>query len=174
MSAQQVFEVFFTGKDDPRDGCIVIGEDTKPIFFRFETTLTTVDDTRTTIYRNAGEVVAWLDWSAGNNLGFVTIANRQPVPMTHFVMHGSTPNSRVFLSADTRQFEWRRCEDDPYSYDLCVRSNMTRIASYRRCDQATPIGPSYAFMSYLFDNDLLLLEALVALCINRCLDWHGM
>jgi len=120
-------------------------------------------------------VVAWLDWAHGNHLGFVTIANRQQsVSMTHFVMHGSTPNSRVFLSSNGRQYEWRRCDDDPNSYDLCLRTNMARIATYRRYDQATPVGPSYAFMSYLFDNDPLLLEALVALCINRWIDWQGM
>ena len=30
------YDLFFTGRDDPR-GCIVIGEDTKPIYFCFET-----------------------------------------------------------------------------------------------------------------------------------------
>ena len=50
MSQQPpVYEVFFTGKDDPRDGCIVIGEDTKPIFYRFETPPAYVGNPRTTV-----------------------------------------------------------------------------------------------------------------------------
>ena len=51
MSTQQppVYEVFFSGKDDPRDGCIVIGEDTKPIFYRFETPPAYVGNPRTTV-----------------------------------------------------------------------------------------------------------------------------
>jgi len=142
MSTQQppVYEVFFTGKDDPRDGCVVIGEDTKPIFYRFETPPAYVGNPRTTVsypssfffppsspslgvgafdliyplldnlssippspprrlpfpfthekvYRNAGEIVACMDWSGGGyQLGGLTIANRQS-PMTRFVMHGST------------------------------------------------------------------------------------
>lgn len=44
-----VYEVFFTGKDDPRHGAIVIGEDTKPQFFRFETPEVYMGDTRTTV-----------------------------------------------------------------------------------------------------------------------------
>jgi len=179
MSTPPVYEVFFTGKDDPRDGAIVIGfEDTKPQFFRFETTVTFMGNTRTTVYRDAGDDVAWLDWTAGNNLGSVTIHARQSSsPMLHFVMHGSVNGSRAFLSADGRHFEWRRCADDPYSYDLWASSRLnpsTRIASYRRSNQNTPVGPSYAFLSYIFNNDYLLLEALIALSINRWLDWRGM
>ena len=48
-SPPPVYEVFFTGKDDPRDGCIVIGEDTKPIFYRFETPPSYVGNPRTTV-----------------------------------------------------------------------------------------------------------------------------
>lgn len=43
------FEIFFTGRDDPRDGCIVIGEDTKPVFFEFETAMVPPCSTRTTV-----------------------------------------------------------------------------------------------------------------------------
>ena len=49
MAEPAVFEVFFTGKDDPRDGCVVIGEDTKPIFYRFETPPSYVGNQRTTV-----------------------------------------------------------------------------------------------------------------------------
>lgn len=49
MAEPPVYEVFFTGRDDPRDGCIVIGEDTKPIFYRFETPPSHVGNPRTTV-----------------------------------------------------------------------------------------------------------------------------
>jgi hypothetical protein len=40
------YDLFFTGKDDPR-GCIIIGEDTEPIYLVFETTH--IPTTRTTV-----------------------------------------------------------------------------------------------------------------------------
>lgn len=170
MGDPPVYEVFFTGRDDPRDGCIVIGEDTRPVFYRFETPQSYVGNPRTTVYRNAGEIVACMDWSVvGHQLGVLTIANRQS-PMTRFVMHGSSVNSRVFLTGDGRQYEWRRCPDDPESYDLFTVQGNQRIATYRRRPQTTPIGHSYAFMSYLFDNEVFLLESLIALCLNKWLD----
>lgn len=49
MAEPPVYEVFFTGRDDPRDGCIIIGEDTKPIFYRFETPPSFVGNPRTTV-----------------------------------------------------------------------------------------------------------------------------
>ena len=113
-------------------------------------------------------------------------------PRIHSLTFALSPffnSSRVFLSADGQQFEWRRCTDDPCSYDaslfspyphppfpfthrkqlFTVQGNQ-RIATYRRCLQDTPIGPSYGFMSYLFDNEHLLLESLIALCLNKWLD----
>ena len=48
-SEPPVYEVFFTGNDDPRDGCVVIGEDTKPIFYRFDTPPAYVGNPRTTV-----------------------------------------------------------------------------------------------------------------------------
>jgi len=174
MESSRVYEVFFTGKNDPRDGCVVIGEDTKPIFFRFESSAPAhvADHTRTTLFRNAGDVVALIEWSGGYHLGAVSIASRSaPIPISSFVMNGSSPNSRAFYAPDGRQFEWKRCDDDPHSYDLYrCGVNPARIASYRRCNQPTPVGPSYAFMSYVFDDEVLMLEGLVALCINRCVD----
>lgn len=43
------FEIYFTGRDDPRNGCIVIGEDTKPVFFEFETQYLSPSSARTTV-----------------------------------------------------------------------------------------------------------------------------
>jgi len=40
------YDLYFTGKDDPR-GCIMIGEDTKPVYLVFETSYMPM--TRTTV-----------------------------------------------------------------------------------------------------------------------------
>jgi len=36
MSSSTTYDLFFTGRDDPRS-CVIIGEDTKPVYFCFET-----------------------------------------------------------------------------------------------------------------------------------------
>lgn len=46
---ESTYDLYFTGKDDARDGLIVIGEDTKPIFFMFETPNFYMVETRTTV-----------------------------------------------------------------------------------------------------------------------------
>ena len=48
-----------------------------------------------------------------------------------------------------------------------------RIAAFRRLTQSTAIGPSHAFVQYTFNHDPLLIEALLALCVNRWIDLHG-
>jgi hypothetical protein len=42
------FNLFFTGKDDPRN-CVIIGEDTVPRFFCFETPDRQIHGVRTTV-----------------------------------------------------------------------------------------------------------------------------
>ena len=100
-------------------------------------------------------------------------------------------SARTFWSEGTR-FEWRRCYEDPNSYDVRHErhsgSHMPRdrlpssqlfaipnrrIAIFRRYAQATPIGPSHGMLQYTFSHDLLLLEALLALCLNRWIDMRG-
>jgi len=36
LMASNTYDLFFTGRDDPRS-CVIIGEDTKPVYFCFET-----------------------------------------------------------------------------------------------------------------------------------------
>lgn len=43
------FQLCFTGRDDPRDECMVMGEDAKPVFFEFETAMLSPFTTRTTV-----------------------------------------------------------------------------------------------------------------------------
>ena len=49
-----------------------------------------------------------------------------------------------------------------------------RIASFRTVEQATPLGPAHGFLQYNFVQPALLLEALLALSLNRWLDMHTM
>ncbi|TFK42979.1 hypothetical protein BDQ12DRAFT_301898 [Crucibulum laeve] len=165
------YDLFFTGRDDPRC-CVIIGEDTKPIYFCFETAeRNLMPNVRTMVYRNQKEVCARLDWSPGNHLGSATIGNRT-LPMSQLVLPGSNNNVRAFISADGRRFEWRRSTDNPTSYDLYAGPTM-RIAHFRRYAQTTVVGPSHGLLQYSFSHDLLLVEALLSLCLNRWIDLHG-
>ncbi|KAF9009411.1 hypothetical protein BDQ17DRAFT_1235893 [Cyathus striatus] len=171
MATPATYDLFFTGRDDPRS-CVIIGEDTKPIYFCFETIeRNMIPNIRTMVYRNNKEVCARLDWSPGNHLGSATIGSRQ-LPMSQLVLPGSSNNARAFVSADGRRFEWRRSRENPTSYDLYASPNM-RIAIFRRYAQPTAVGPSHGLLQYTFNHDLLLAEALVALCLNRWIDIHG-
>ena len=49
-----------------------------------------------------------------------------------------------------------------------------RIAFFRKIDQQTPVGPAHGFLQYTFTQPLLLLESLLALCLNRWMDVHSM
>ncbi|OAX39193.1 hypothetical protein K503DRAFT_104550 [Rhizopogon vinicolor AM-OR11-026] len=165
--ASPPFEIYFTGRDDPRD-CIIIGEDMQPVFFEFETQCLSPSTVRTTISSNRNPVAAF-DWGAnGASLGVATIGNRE-IPMAQLVQPGS-PGARRFTSADGNLYEWRRCHSDPRSYELFAAPNM-KIAFFRWFSQQTPIGPSHGTLEYSFSHDLLLLEALLALNLNRWLDW---
>jgi len=169
--ATTTYDLFFTGRDDPRC-CIIIGEDTKPIYLCFETPERGITpNTRTMVYRNNKDVVASFEWSPGNHLGSATIGTRQ-LPMSHLVLPGSANNARSFVSADGKRFEWRQCRDNPCSYDLYAVPNI-RIAAFRRYAQPTVVGPSHGLLQYTFNHDALLVESLLALCLNRWIDLHG-
>ncbi|KAH0827011.1 hypothetical protein J3R83DRAFT_4680 [Lanmaoa asiatica] len=166
------FEIFFTGRDDPRDGCMIIGEDTRPVFFEFETALLPSSTTRTTIFSDRNPVAAF-DWDGdGNSLGVATIGDRV-FPMEHLVLPGSSPNARRFQAADGRFYEWRRSYRDPRYYELYAGPNTPPIAVYRQFPQATLIGPTHGTLEYNFTDGLFLLEILLALNLNRWLDWNS-
>jgi hypothetical protein len=46
--ASPPFQICFSGRDDPRD-CIIIGNDTKPVYFEFETQYLSPSTVRTTV-----------------------------------------------------------------------------------------------------------------------------
>ncbi|KLO18792.1 hypothetical protein SCHPADRAFT_993244 [Schizopora paradoxa] len=161
------YDLYFTGsRGNPRQ-CIIIGEDVEPIFYRFETPDVYMTNTTTTIYRNS-DVVAAFDWTASSYLGLCTVRHRQPFPMSQLVLQGSSATARAFYLNQVK-FEWRRDKDDPTGYSLYTAQNI-RIASFRRQDQNTPVGPSHAFLQYTFVQPALLLESLLALCVNRWID----
>ncbi|PCH38459.1 hypothetical protein WOLCODRAFT_115523 [Wolfiporia cocos MD-104 SS10] len=177
MAAAGPNHLFFTSKDDPREDCIIIGftynaptnqGSDKPIFYRFTTSQVSQTDSRTIVTRDAGQVVAQLDWPMHNQLGMITMGTKPQHPMSWMMMRGSTPNVRIFRSADSQLYEWRKVLNRPDSYDLF--SGNTQIARFQREAKNTPIGPAHAVMQYIFDNDELLLECLVALCVNRWVD----
>ncbi|KAL4266003.1 DUF6593 domain-containing protein [Pleurotus pulmonarius] len=149
--APSTFNLFFTGRDDPRHW-VIIGEDTKPVLICFETPeLGGMSSVKTTVFRNDREHVASFEWAPGNHLGRASIGRRY-LPMSQLV--APTGNTgRCFTSADGQRYEWRPSQT---SYNLYAP------------------GPAHGILQYTFSHDLLLLESLLALSLNRWIDIHGM
>ncbi|KAL4253919.1 hypothetical protein ABKN59_003087 [Abortiporus biennis] len=168
------YDLFFTGKDDIRDGCIMIGhvgQNNRPVYYQFETPEMGGQETRTTVYRDGHQAVAYFTWTMGFHLGMVTVGQKQ-IPMTYLVMKGSVAGARMFTAANGNRYEWRKVADDPLAYDLYAGPTKC-IGEFRRLAKSTPIGPSYALLQYTFDDDSLMLYALLALSLNRWIDIRG-
>ncbi|KAJ7751999.1 hypothetical protein B0H16DRAFT_1317685 [Mycena metata] len=171
------FNLFFTGKDDPRS-CLCIGEDIIPRFFCFETPDRQINGVRTTVYSNNSSEVASLDFGPGNQLGSVTIGNstqpeRYTFSMVDLVSPGSSPNARTFFSLEGRKYEWRRTANVSGAYDLyAMHPPIVRVAAFRRCSEDTPVGRSTGLLQYTFAQDGLLLHSLLSLCLNRWVDMY--
>ena len=97
----------------------------------------------TQIYRNAGEIVACMDWtSVGYQLGLLTIANRQS-PMTRFVMHGSTARYVLvldflgYISSSTLPHTHLRPGLDPHARPF--PSHPPHPSLIHRCSQFSSI-----------------------------------
>jgi len=171
----ELHELYFTGKDDPRAGCIMIGYvGERPIYYHFETGVLPMGNTRTIIYRNESEAVAYFDWNNGTQPGTLTYGNNQQVSMSWLVMPGSNDNCRSFIAISGSHFEWRRAPDEhgQLKYDLYA-GPTSMIATYFRFPQPkdTPVGPSYGMMKFKFDDDNLLVSALMALSLNMWKDY---
>ncbi|KAJ7685041.1 hypothetical protein DFH06DRAFT_968661 [Mycena polygramma] len=173
------FNLFYTGgEDDPRN-CVIIGEDTVPRFFCFETPDRQIHGIRTTVYSNNNSKVASLVFGPGNQLGSVTIGSRtQPertVSMADLLSPGSSHNARSFFSADGRKYEWRKCANVAGAYDLyALNPPVVRVAAWRRCSEETPVGRSTGLLQYTFAQDGLLLYSILTLCLNRWVDMYTM
>lgn len=180
MSANEPNHLFFTSKDDPREDCIIIGftygtftadGTDKPIFYRFTTEQTPSGETRTRIARGNGEFVASLDWSMHDQLGMVSIGEMRR-PMSYWYIRNPTNNNiRRFRSVLGHTYEWRKSVDAVDFYDLCHGDSV--IATFRREARSTPVGPAHAVMQYTFDNDDILLDSLIALCLFRWFELRG-
>ncbi|PPR04957.1 hypothetical protein CVT24_010415 [Panaeolus cyanescens] len=181
--APTTYDLFFTGRDDPRS-CVIIGEDVKPVYFCFETSeRNLMPNVRTMVYRNNKEVCAKLEWSPGNHLGGATIGNRS-LPMSHLVLPGSSTRSFPLFttchSAHALLYQQTGHGSSGERIEIIHRRMMylyaaqnMRIAVFTRITQATAVGPSHGLLQYTFVHDTLLIEALVALCLNRWIDLHG-
>jgi len=125
------------------------------------------------------DLLASLEWSPGNHLGMAIIGTRR-IPMSHLVLPSPANNARNFVSgSDGRRYEWRRCFPENSGYDLFIVPNNIRIAAFRRLEQMieTVVGPAVGLLqttASLANNELLLLEALLSLCLFRWIDLHGM
>jgi len=154
----------FTGEAGIRN-LQAIGESTKPIFFEFETGASSYNPGNRTEIKMNRSLVATFDWHVGDKLGLAMICARQML-MSNLAYDTDT-NRRMFVSEDGTRYEWRRLYKD--AYDLYL-TPQTIIAKFRLEHEDTPVGPCYAYLQFCFDNDLLLLEAMLALCVNRWMD----
>ncbi|KAI0691189.1 hypothetical protein BC835DRAFT_129638 [Cytidiella melzeri] len=182
MSSVPSFDIFFTGpSDDPRHNCVMIGflDETngRPFYLAFETPDIVMSETVTTIYGGNRRAVASFEWTAKNYMGLAVIVGRK-TPMANLVLPGTSSSARKFLTTDGRAFEWRKTTSVPagFRYDLYSGPSTTSIATFSRFRQPqnTVVGPSYACLHCRFDDEQLLVEASLALCLNRWLDLHCM
>ncbi|KZT74005.1 hypothetical protein DAEQUDRAFT_648649, partial [Daedalea quercina L-15889] len=84
MATPELHHLFWTADDDPRN-CVVIGYTygspsnegrDKPIFYHFKTSQIDTESV-TKVTTGEGNTVAQLDWSMHDQLGLVTIQQRQ-------------------------------------------------------------------------------------------------
>ncbi|KAI0713450.1 hypothetical protein C8Q76DRAFT_462072 [Earliella scabrosa] len=174
-----VNELFFSGTGDPRHKCVAIGyHNNAPVVYKFET-VDLPQGTRTTVTFNEQSPVAFLDWAVGVHLGSV-LRGPDSTPMADFVSGGTTANARQFrTNTDGPEvFEWRRLGNkQPYAYELIslTPGGSARIATYDPTPREVPkMGRAYAYLKFTFHEEALLRDALVALCLNRWVDWRGM
>ncbi|KAI0648258.1 hypothetical protein C8Q79DRAFT_1008605 [Trametes meyenii] len=176
-SGEIINDLYFTGQGDPRHKCVAIGyHHNEPVVYKFDT-VDLPQGTRTTVTYNEQSVVAFFDWALAVHLGSV-IKGADRAPMTDLVMPGSSDAARSFESGrdGKEKFEWRRVGDKhPYGYELFSMDPESRIARYDPTPRTLPrIGRAYALLEYGFHEDNLIRDALLALCLNRWIDWRGM
>ncbi|KAI0329826.1 hypothetical protein GY45DRAFT_1303929 [Cubamyces sp. BRFM 1775] len=177
MEGAVINELYYTGQGDPRHKCVAIGyHRNEPVVYKFDT-VDLPQGTRTTVTYNEQSVVAFFDWALATHLGAM-IRGGEREPMTDLVMPGSTETARMFTSGrdEKEKFEWRRIGDKhPYGYELFSLDPESRIARYDPTPRELPrIGRAYALLEYGFHEDNLIRDALLALCLNRWIDWRGM
>ncbi|KAF8579496.1 hypothetical protein K439DRAFT_385027 [Ramaria rubella] len=165
-------DLYFFGEgqvqNNPRHVSIMGYEGDRPVFIQFMT-VPNHTSTQTRVSRDQREV-AIFDWTAGTHLGLLTVGQRQ-LHMGQLVRSRAT-NARRFLSpVDGLPFEWRRTQSQEYEL---YSPGDRRIATYSRMSLQTKWGVCHGLFRYTFKNqDALLLEALLALSLNRWIDLNG-
>ncbi|KAI0060805.1 hypothetical protein BV25DRAFT_1917364 [Artomyces pyxidatus] len=181
-----VYTLFFIGNGtNPRDGFDIMG--TPDVWFRFVTPHEQLDPIRTTIRGLSGDI-ATFDWTLrGAAVGTATILDpprrfhmHDLVLLDEVVVEGQIFHCRAFYSASAPTlprllYRWvRRARD---AYELYVAHDTagfgTLIGSFAANAEIeqTAAGPAFASFSYNFDwHDPLVLDAMLALCVNRFLD----
>ncbi|KAI9056895.1 hypothetical protein FKP32DRAFT_1421268 [Trametes sanguinea] len=177
VEGEIINELYFTGQGDPRHKCVAIGyHRNEPVVYKFDT-VDLPQGTRTTVTYNEQFVVAFLDWALGTHLGSV-IKGAVKEPMSNLVAPGSNDRARSFRSGrdGKEKFEWRRVGNKhPFGYELFSMAPESRIGRYDPTPRELPkVGRAYALLEYGFHEDNLIRDALLALCLNRWIDWRGM
>ncbi|KAK7689128.1 hypothetical protein QCA50_007819 [Cerrena zonata] len=173
------YDLFFLGQDDIRHDCIAAGHiEDRPLYYHFYTqSIPPSGQTRTTVFLDPEFIAAaaHLNWVMDIHLGTVSVGGRPAVPMTYLAALSTTrENTRTFSTADNRHYDWQKRENG--GFDLYLKDTNIQLASYERYTQIreTPgLGPCYALLQFTFDDDNLLVYALVSLCLNRWLQYQG-
>jgi len=170
--SNEFHDLYFFGEgqmqNNPRHVSIIGYENDLPLFIQFCTTLNQTS-TQTRVYRDQREV-ALFEWTVGTHLGSLTISHRH-LHMGSLIRPRGL-NIRVFNSpVDNLPFEWRRTPT--CDYELYSPGNR-RIATYSRITLQTKWGACHGLLRYTFKNqESLLLEALLALSLNRWIDMNS-
>ncbi|VDB99952.1 unnamed protein product [Peniophora sp. CBMAI 1063] len=188
--------VHFGGGPDPRHNAFIIGQSPtgNDLYIAFDTPPSRYDGRVVTQVHRAvnanantsggGEVFAELRWF-GTALGTFTSRTRQGEPhMGQLADITNRPEgTRAFLSTGDdgvqANFAWIRVLDPTgtatgtrFSYDLVHEPSHVPIGYYRyHGPQVSATGvTTFATFEYNFGSDGLLVDAMLALCINRFLD----
>ncbi|KAF8479082.1 hypothetical protein DFH94DRAFT_39379 [Russula ochroleuca] len=170
--------VHFLHSDNPRHGFCVMS--TNPLtYYDFQTPIGFLE-THTIVTDDRGATIVTFNWFGLSALGTMTWPG-PPAHEAHMVdlvmPHQWMPNSRAFFcegpDQQMRRFWWRRLPQG--NYDLyAAHEPDVRIGLFRKHHppEENSLGDIYATFNFEFVHEPLLLNALLALCLNRWLDFH--
>ncbi|VDB99947.1 unnamed protein product [Peniophora sp. CBMAI 1063] len=164
------YEARFTGSGDPRR-CVISALVPADTYLSFETVYTS--ETITTVRGYDGRELANFRWLMGSAPGQGVVCGRPTHMADLAIMQGYRKRSRAFDSLDTEgeraRFVWRRVGRG--KYDLYTQHDI-RIGKYVEANQIqeSAVGPVYAHFHFSFDHEVLFLDAMLALCVNRWID----
>jgi len=170
------YEVHFLNSYDPRHGFTVmsVNPDT---YYEFRTPVGFLE-THTIVTDESGATIVTFNWFGPHALGTMTWPGPPPrqVHMGELVMsHQSMPDSRAFVCEGpdnvVRRFWWRRLEQGHYDlYVAAVPAVCIGIFRKHHPPEQLAVGDNYATLYFSFLHRPLLVNALLALSLNRWLD----